>query len=473
MDNGFRKFKRKIRTGVIIRALLTGLSVGILAVAVQWLLAKLTAGQPDFVFYGLVGGGLALLTVAVMLLLTLPTDKRLAKKLDNRLQMHEKVQTMVAFRQDTDSEMVALQRENTQQLLMQTPGKKARGKLAWMSVILPVVAVACLVVTILIPVQAQKPEPQPVDTWQLNNYDEGKLLTLIEYVRTSNMQTEPKNGVVAELEDLLVRLRTVKKQSSMQELVIESIKRIHSICEVCDTYSVVIDPLRKTSSQYVTEFADYVGTLKDTNVAAYMTNLLDDTLAENRGERAGLIASNIQKALEGSGLTDDNAIYAAVSDFAEEMAKVTDDTTDDALRATLKNMENLICNAVEQPGIDLSVEKYTINRLMTIFGIEPTQIPPEIMADFNNSLTGNVSSPDKEEDEENGTQGGLGPGELLLGSDDQIYDPDIGTYVPLADVMEKYIELYTQYVSDGVLTPEMEEIISDYLAILARVPKAE
>ncbi len=470
MDNGFRKFKRKIRTGAVIRALLTGLSVGVIAVAVQWLIAKLAAGQPDFVFYGLVGGGAFVLVTALMLLITLPTDKRLAKRLDKRLDMHEKVQTMIFFRKDTESDMVALQRENTQQILVNTPSKKARNRLAILYAILPVLACACLVVTILIP-QATAAQPSgPSTSWQLNNFDEGKLRTLINYVMSSEMQTEPKLAVVEELEGLLNDLRGVEKKENMQKLVIDSIKQIHEICLVCDTYSVIIDPMTQTPSQNVNDLGQHVGTLDDSFVTTYMKKLQEETLkVDNKAEVAGMMAENMQTALEKSGQTDSNPLYAALAAFAEELAKITDETNDDALRAILKNAENDLNNAIEQPGIDLSVEKYTINMLMKIFDLETSQIPPEILASFNNSLTGSLGD-SKEEEEDRGHMGGLGPGELLIGSQDQIYDPELGRYVPLAEVIQKYNALFTQYVSDGVLTPEMEEILGKYLGILMRGP---
>ena len=117
MGKGFSKFKRKLRAGAVIRAAVFGLSLGLLAVSGLWLTAKLTAAEPDFIRYSLCGGAVAAMGLTVMLLILLPTKRRIARRVAKHLSLGEKTQTMLAFRKD-NSPMAALQREDTDRILL-------------------------------------------------------------------------------------------------------------------------------------------------------------------------------------------------------------------------------------------------------------------------------------------------------------------------------------------------------------------
>ena len=160
MGKGFSKFKRKLRVGAVIRAAVFGLSLGLLAVSGLWLTAKLTAAEPDFFRYSLYGGAVAAIGLAVMLLILLPTKRRIARRVDKHLSLGEKTQTMLAFRKD-NSPMVALQREDTDRILRETPKKRVKGVCTWLFVLIPVVAALTLTATALVPAK-EPPAPPPV-----------------------------------------------------------------------------------------------------------------------------------------------------------------------------------------------------------------------------------------------------------------------------------------------------------------------
>ena len=160
MGKGFSKFKRKLRVGAVVRAAVFGLSLGLLAVSGLWLTAKLTAAEPDFFRYSLYGGAVAAIGLAVMLLILLPTKRRIARRVDKHLSLGEKTQTMLAFRKD-NSPMVALQREDTDRILRETPKKRVKGVCTWLFVLIPVVAALTLTATALVPAK-EPPAPPPV-----------------------------------------------------------------------------------------------------------------------------------------------------------------------------------------------------------------------------------------------------------------------------------------------------------------------
>ncbi len=468
MDKGFRKFKRKVRAAAIVRSVLTGLSLGVLIVAVQWLLAKLTAADPNLVQYALLGGGIALAVCAVMLLFTLPTDKRLAKRLDNQLGLNEKVQTMVAFRQD-ESDMAAMQRENADEVLQQIPGKKLKSRHGWLVAILPVLACGCMVAALLVPAQAKPVDPVDTTSWLLNMYDEQKLKDLIEYVSTSAMQEEPKQAVVTELETLLAQLKTINKKVVMQEAVVQSISDIHAATLVCDTFSKVLNAMENTPSETVTTLAASLGSLSDLVITPYLETLTAQLNKEGGAEQAALIAAGIDQALTNSKEDPGNPLYAALAEFSANLKTVTDATTEAELTAMMKAADASLNQALKQPGIDIGVKKYTILQLMSIFGISSSSLPEDILGSFEEDEV--ISKPTKpdEDDKEFGTSGGAGPAEMVAPSDDSIFDPELEQYVKYIEVIGKYMGIISGYQEDGTMTPELEEIVSDYLAILQRV----
>jgi hypothetical protein len=192
MGKGFTKFKRKLSIGAVVRAAVFGLSLGMITLSALWLYAKMTAAEPDFTDYALHGGIVAAIGLLIMLLILLPTKKRIAKRVDQQLALGEKTQTMLEFRKDT-SDMAALQREDTDRILRETPGRRVKGVCTWLFALLPVVAALALVGTILVPAKAP-PDPPPVieNNFAITPWQTQALKDLIEKVKTSDMEEMPK-----------------------------------------------------------------------------------------------------------------------------------------------------------------------------------------------------------------------------------------------------------------------------------------
>ena len=74
MGKGFSKFKRKLRLGAIVRAVVFGLSLGAVTFAVLWTLAKLNAQEPDLtvaILYAAAAAGGAVLGLTVTAILVI------------------------------------------------------------------------------------------------------------------------------------------------------------------------------------------------------------------------------------------------------------------------------------------------------------------------------------------------------------------------------------------------------------------
>ena len=130
MNKGFEKFKSKLRRGALLRSLILGASCGTLSAAAYMTIQKQRTYAPDLLLTLTIGGGVALVVFLVAFLVMRPTDKQIAKKLDNDLGLDEKVQTMLAYK-DQDSVMLTLQREDTNRRLEETPAKAVRYRHPW------------------------------------------------------------------------------------------------------------------------------------------------------------------------------------------------------------------------------------------------------------------------------------------------------------------------------------------------------
>ncbi len=468
MSKGFLKFKRKMRAGVILRALLAGISLGVTVFAVQWLIAKLLAAQPDYITMGLTGAGAALVAIGLLLAICWPTDRRVARKLDNKLQLNEKVQTMVAFRND-DTDMILMQRENADSILQQIPAKKMRSKSAWLILIAPVLAAACLTGAIVVnAMDAQPPQPtQPDSSWSFYEIYKVRLNEVIEYVRTSQMDQVPKDGVVAQLQALYKQLEGIRKESLMKEAVVNTISRIHEIVKDHNSYHKLVDSMNKSASESVKQLAIGIRSLDGVSITAQIEKVRASFGETGRADTAGLLASSLTQAVTDSQMPAEDPMAAALRTLAEELAAVTDETTDEELDAIFAEAEESLKAAVIQPKTNETVETEAINRLMSIFGISRDMVSEDVLDDFTDSeLDGKPS--DKEEEEENGSiQGGIGKGENQFGSDDTIYDPFTESWVSYGEVLARYNSIMLEYVTGDQASDEIEQLLTFYYTLLA------
>ena len=100
MSKGFSVFKKRLMIRALVKSGIFGVSCGIFASSLYAVTAKLGGSSPNLLWCVCLGAGALLLFGALMLCLLRPTDKRIAKKLDTDLELHERVQTMLEFESD-------------------------------------------------------------------------------------------------------------------------------------------------------------------------------------------------------------------------------------------------------------------------------------------------------------------------------------------------------------------------------------
>ena len=462
MGKGFSKFKRKLRGGAVLRAVIFGLSLGLVTVSVMWLIAKLSAVEPDFIGYSLYGGIAAAAGLLAMLLILLPTKKRIARRVDQHLRLGEKTQTMLAFRKDT-SPMAELQRADTDRILQETPRRKVKGVCTWLFVLIPVVAILTFGGIMMVPAK-QPPEPPPVieNNFAITPWQTQAVKDLIEKVKTSDMEAEPKEGVVKQLESLLIKLGSIKKEPAMKDAVISCIEGIHAVVSNHNTYDILADTMFGSPSDGVQDLGSAIDSLQALLIGEWMNNT--KTAVLDRTVSPSTLATGITQALTLSGVDTENEVHMALLAFTVGLTALPEDRLEEEVGALFTKAEEALNSALYIQAVNEEVEDDTIYTLLSIFGIKASEVPEHIFNDPDDPRREEDYEP--EDDLDKIHAGGLGSGEMIFGSDDTVYDPDREAYVTYGEVIGGYYAKISELLVDGNLPPELEEALNDYFAIL-------
>lgn len=462
MGKGFSKFKRKLRGGAVLRAVIFGLSLGLVTVSVMWLVAKLSAVEPDFIGYSLYGGIAAAAGLLAMLLILLPTKKRIARRVDQHLRLGEKTQTMLAFRKDT-SPMAELQRADTDRILQETPRRKVKGVCTWLFVLIPVVAILTFGGIMMVPAK-QPPEPPPVieNNFAITPWQTQAVKDLIEKVKTSDMEAEPKEGVVKQLESLLIKLGSIKKEPAMKDAVISCIEGIHAVVSNHNTYDILADTMFGSPSDGVQDLGSAIDSLQALLIGEWMNNT--KTAVLDRTVSPSTLATGITQALTLSGVDTENEVHIALLAFTVGLTALPEDRAEEEVGALFTKAEEALNSALYIQAVNEEVEDDTIYTLLSIFGIKASEVPEHIFNDPDDPRREEDYEP--EDDLDKIHAGGLGSGEMIFGSDDTVYDPDREAYVTYGEVIGGYYAKISELLVDGNLPPELEEALNDYFAIL-------
>ncbi len=464
--------------GAILRALFFGVFLGAMSLAAQWVYAKrtLTVINPQNLL--LLVAVPAVLGAVILLLILMPRNKKLARRLDNRLGLGEKVQTMIALRRDT-SPMAELQRESAETAMASAPRRSLRGMASWIFFGLPLVGALAVYGSLILPAKAQpapEPPPPPV-VWKLDVYSEQKLRDLITYVEKSAMEEDPRTAVVGELEGLLISLRSVRKESVMQEFVLRTARNIHEIVSEHNTYDITADALAKSSSDPVRRLGNSLRTLKYLLINEQLLDIGEaltpsaendsDTALHNepygRGATAALLAGELKDAVMRSDLPEADPLNIAVLHLAAALETVTDDTDKEFVDALITEAQKIFEHALAAPLENEVVERTTLERLMAIFGLE---LPEELVKD--NAYDPNEDSdyhPDEDDKDLSGV-GGIGSGEVHYGSNDTIYDDVTGEYITYGEVLARYYAAVLGQVEEGSIPADLEDMIRIYFDCL-------
>ncbi len=475
MGQGFEKFRRRMLLASVWRSVLPGASLALAVFAVLLLLYKRMILPISPAVSTCIALGAGMLLTAVLFAALFPYKKRLARKLDRDFAMRESVQTMLAFADRQDG-LIQLQREQTDARLRAIPAKKLKIRHIWTSVLCLALALGMSMTVFAIPTKQPALPPEPIDPpFELGEWEKIALQNLIEEVRASTMTEPAKQQMVDTLQSLLEALGTTKTQSRMKTLVVDTVMSVRGIVDGAVTLRSLSPQLSAGGSPYTRELERALAKQGQTEFKQGMDDIvaqlheIDDK--QDMIDAVHVFSDELKMVLRNAGADDGDALYIemerlanALAEIAVTLEKYTLVVGRDQITDAFHIAQVQMGKALAQQRYDADMGVYVEDRLLEIFGLDVSDMP----AGEQGNEQGPQTPGDYEDDDEDQivSDGGLGSGELIVGSQDIIYDPTRDDYVKYSEVIDIYNAIFLESKIDGLLSEEMAELIEAYFTAL-------
>lgn len=473
MGTEFLRLKRKHTTWRLLRSLMLGLSAGLLLTGGLMMLFKLTSTDARVLLCIGVGVAAAVLAAAAQWLIMRRTDLLAAEQIDSEHKMRERVQTMIAYKND-DSAMLQMQRQDTEEKLKSVKSYGIRGGTVAMHIGVLVVAVAIFITGAVLPARAEVIIPPPTEpdydatAWQI-----ASLEALIEHVEQSNMAQIAKDATLADLRQLREILDTSITVSAFKGEVIDVIRNTYTHTDRVNSNDDMHDAVHTINHELAGNLSYVVGTLDNVTFNADVEDIgyklgldynLPDTgvLAQGLQDQMGMV---VTEYMPDNDYDETDRLYQALVHFAaglQELAELiaTDASSDEIsgkLGEVVHTMKTEASVALEQQTETKKECVYVVESLCSIFSISASECPKDPDPSY---------AKDGKEDDEQGQGAGFGTGDMQYAGDDQVYDYKNNQYVPYTELLDEYNTAMLQAYLEGRLSSEMVDFILKYFSQL-------
>lgn len=481
MGESFNKIRREILRNTCIRSILYGLSCGIGASAILMLILKLAGVDLNLIYYIIAAVLLSAVAAAVWFFALNKSNTKIAQELDSQMGLSERVQTMLEF-DGVVGDMIELQRADANERLAGISHGQFKKKRIWTAILSLVLASAMLTGAMLIPLRS--PEGPYDPDFEMSDFQRRRLAELIEYVKTSDMETSVKSKTVSELEGLLNSLEDAQKESQKNKLVRDVIKNVRSTVDAVCAYDDIGKAMRESGFENMvtldTALYELSQSLSSQSLEQIKSGFAEYEDTKTLSAALTRFAQELQSCLQDFNGNMGITLYAfmtAIRRDVDNTAPIVEKYSNDV--AGVKKACNVINPVFDKYTEDISYEMqremgnistadYVVNELMTIFNV--TDDDGSVSDDGNKGTSGTVLGEGtvKRDDDAKGDDGGAGTGETLYGSNDIIYDYESRTHVKYGDVIEAYRKgLYDRADGDtSNLSDEEREYILSYISAL-------
>lgn len=461
-----QKFRKKIWIELMLKSLAIGLSVGIIITSIVLIICKLNGIHLLAFYYVLISMVSAVVLGGLFFWIKKPDRMQLAKRLDQQLELNQKVETMVAFEAE-NAMMLQLQREDTQERLNHIPVQRLKMKFHWSIILVPILALAFLIPSLVIPMEANAVDEPPVvdPDYAIDDKTIQAILAMIEEIKSrEQLEATVREAYILELQELITGLSAENlHESDKNALVLVTIQKALDTCNNYVSYREVSSVLQNSENSNIRK----IGAMLEKNKAEDVLNEFEYVrVAMQASETAELekllaeIRRDIGEALQNAELDVDKNISKAFIQFSDLMAGCSGETelkkkVMTAYSVALIEMEQ----ALDREELTSDTYEYINTQLRAIFNLKeenPEQQDP-------NEQPEDPEDPKKEDDPAN--QGGAGTGDTIYAGDDQFFDPEKGL-VKYGDVISDYNSVITAMIMEGSIPPEMEEYFKAYFALL-------
>ena len=459
MENGFNKFKKKIMLEVLINSIIFGFSLGLATFAIPFLYIKINKIDFNIIYLILIGLVMSLLMFTICYLIIKPSKKKIAIRVDRELNLNEKVQTMVEY-ENKDGFIVKVQREDTLSILSNTSIKTLSMKISVFLIVLLILACSVCVTALAIPSEnegsGEIPEIEDpdydVDDWTLK-----ALHDLIEYVEKAEFDGGLKTLYLDKLNALLNEVKDYEKFSEMVDSVTKVIYFVEVELDKLNTSNEIYKVLIESESLQVDLLAGQIYFLNPEKVKLALEGFII-LINGNKDAIVELANNKFASLLTESSIDNNDPLYKTVLDFANEIDKCRDreDVNNSVINVVNKSIDPIVSSVIDQKA-NSDVCEYIVDALISIFGLE------EILEDEFGSNSSDGKEDEEDEDIKLPTtgQGGLGTGELEVGSDDLIFDIEEGI-VKYGEVIERYYGDIIGKLQEGTISEELRTYFNKY-----------
>lgn len=490
MSGTFLKFKIRHNLIRIIRALMVGLSAGMLFGGAYLLFWKLTTTELNPLLSLAIGGGAFLLFGGLVFLISGKSDKTLAEELDSKFGLKARIQTMVAYSGESD-DMLSMQREDAERALSKIPVKSYKFKGLWIFILVFVISAAPLVGGLIVKDVRGYVPPEPVVPFELSRVQEQGINELINRVEKSSLEEEFKLPMIAELKSLLSRLKEIDTDSEMRQTLSQSMANIAAITYESSTATEVLNALWDSKDINLRYLAVALDTSEwtDPDWAAFAEGLQEYSLVlrgegkENVDTKAHIKSSidimliNIDPALKSAGLGEDDEIIVAIGNLfhanpggLEVLLYSIDSKSEEDAIVSLDLCLNLngtaLYDAISLNKVNANEGEHVLTRLSILFGVASPEFErPEFVKNGETPEGGLGGDGTANDDDKKPSDGGVGKGEQF-GSDDLVLDPLTGELKKYGDLIHKYDAIMYEKLGSDLYTEEQKAIIMKYFEML-------
>ena len=472
MGKNFKKIKRQIALNSLLSSILIGIAIALIGISAVMFYCKLTGNEFDNLYY-VVGGAVAVVLSAVTFVLLMPSDKRLAKTIDEKYSLNEKTRTAIAFR-NVNNPFMELQREDADEILGSRKKQPLRLKQLICASLVLAISLGCMAGAFILPAKADNGEDP------ISEFDKQWLLTAIDELLNIVTESFMTDSLKVKATDELLTLKGVVEDSvlmsEMKEQAVDTVVNINRALANTNSAAVIGPAFAGSTKSVISELGEALASLSGGASKKALSNL-GDYLDSNSADEVGFVADELGAYLSGVSVRADDPVVILLKTLVGAMRATSESGSTAGLSDTVDDNAAILSNEV----IIQNVNKVTINivttKLCNLFGIteaDLTDEAPDVQIEVPKADNGSVEEDDSDIEEPDDTinSGGLGTGETIYGSDDLVYDPDTGTYRPYGEILDSYYAKVNELIVDGKLDDDVKKAAENYFGILYTGPSS-
>ncbi len=469
MGKHFAIARRKTRLAAFVTAVILGIGVGVIAASGVLLAFKLT-GKDSGVIYYIASGALAVLASLVSYLAFMPSEKKLAKRLDEEHGLDEKVRTMIQFKHSDDAFM-KLQREDADEKLGKVKIVPWRKKQLLAAILVLVMSVGCFTGAIAVPRMPDGSVEPP-----MSDFDKqlvlAELAELVHMVETSLVEETLKADTLSELKSLVEFVKTHEYMSEMKSKAIQTVLNTSKVFNKINSATKIGACFADSSISALKELGVGLSEISGTKSKKALEAIWE-LLISSTAENFIFVSDEISSAMRSSGITYQNNLASLLSNLASALRVVPEGemTAEQAFGDVISKVssELMVQNINKRV-----VQDQVIPKLCEIFNITSDDLAEfegggEIETEPPKSELPPLDEDDTEAEEPDAPigGGGMGTGDLVYGSNDVIYDPYTNTYVAYGTLLAEYNAKAIDMLEDGKIPPDFSDFVNEYFKTLS------